>query len=360
LQNAGRESSAVNYRRYELLFQLARGLEPSASPAAAIPEPLPPAPPPPVARRLVSSCKRILKSVLPPSMQSRLRSLAAPRPIPATQPEPTSITSDVERAEVSEITSSVPWVREAASAYHREGLCRITLGSALAERWLSLLDYSDNVGNRHVSFDWFGNPIKPISEQMRYAAPPQDLLDEIRELLDTEAFTDFFRAALGCPIDVLSCRPLLSLPHAGEGTGPQSFHRDGCPAGLIRGIVYLADVGSEGGPFEYRDDAGATHAVTAPAGTLLVFDANRLLHRGSPPRSAIRKVIDMVIAPRLPNQPLRVIAPGMNNWPNDPFRYSLAGMKVSPSANAVALPPYDTTGLAAVRPNRARRLVAVP
>jgi hypothetical protein len=68
------------------------------------------------------------------------------------------------------------------------------------------------------------------------------------------------------------------------------------------------------------------------------------LHRGSPPRRHERRVIDLVLAPRLPEQPFRVLWPGLNNWPGDPFQYSVNGMRASP-----ALPSQEVS----LRPRKA-------
>jgi hypothetical protein len=65
--------------------------------------------------------------------------------------------------------------------------------------------------------------------------------------------------------------------------------------------------------------------VLGPAGTLFVFDANRIKHRARPPVTRAREALDFVIGPRLPGAPRRVLWCGMNNWPVDPFTFSLDG-----------------------------------
>jgi hypothetical protein len=63
---------------------------------------------------------------------------------------------------------------------------------------------------------------------------------------------------------------------------------------------------------------------------MLFFDANRLLHRGSPPRKGKRQVIDLCVTVRPERMPPRVMWAGMNNWPKDPFNYSVRNMRAWP------------------------------
>jgi len=99
---------------------------------------------------------------------------------------------------------------------------------------------------------------------------------------------------------------------------------------MFRALIYLVDVDEQNGPFEYVGERGKKRLATGPAGTLLIFDANRLLHRGNPPRSRQRKVIDFCVAPRPLGFPRRVLWAGMNNWPMDPYQYPVEGMRAYP------------------------------
>jgi hypothetical protein len=114
-----------------------------------------------------------------------------------------------------------------------------------------------------------------------------------------------------------------SFPHVTDGVGPQEWHRDGCPPGVIRGVFYLCDVDAETGPFQHKDSSGHEHTVCGKAGDLLIFDATRLLHRGSPPSHKIRSAIDLVFMPRMPDEEMQIMVVGMNHWPADPFFYKM-------------------------------------
>src|SRR5262249_5734359 len=170
----------------------------------------------------------------------------------------------------------------------------------------------------------------PFSADIRTAVLTPDFCRALHEFLTRPAMEDFFRGCLGCPVTVLNCRPFRSLVHDKPGSGPQSWHGDGCPAGVIRGVLYLTDVDEGSGPFQYRGPGGQVTSVTGPAGAFLVFDANRLLHRGCPPTALERDAIYQVLQARWPGDPLRVVNASVNAWPADPFVYSTEGMTVYP------------------------------
>jgi hypothetical protein len=175
------------------------------------------------------------------------------------------------------------------------------------------------MGNTHASWSWCGNPIKSPNTVIRTGLPSDELRTDLRNLFAEERFDIFFREVLGCPITVANCRIWRSLPHSSEGQGPQSWHGDGCPVGILRGVLYLTKVDEDSGPFQYREETGKVVTMTGGPGDLLIFDAVRLQHRAMPPKSVARSTIDLVFMPRLANQQLEIVSAGMNNWPSDPF-----------------------------------------
>jgi hypothetical protein len=179
--------------------------------------------------------------------------------------------------------------------------------------------FDRDVGNRHSAWDWAGNSVAPYTEDLQTGLPSTALVDYLRRLFSAADFDAFFRGILGCPIKVANVRLVRSPPHLTEGVGPQEWHRDGCPAGVIRGVLYLCDVDQQTGPFQYLDASNREHTVLGRTGDLLVFDANRLLHRGSPPSHKTRSAIDLVFMPRLPGEEMTIMVVGMNHWPADPF-----------------------------------------
>ncbi len=235
----------------------------------------------------------------------------------------------VEKSAACEPESDDPFVR-AARTFRAEWVCSLDLGRELAEKWRNSVDYRWELANRHARLDWAGNGLAPNNDYIRTAEPTAEFLDEIRGYFSSERFTRFFHDCFGCLVTFLNFRPFMSLPHEDKGVGPQSWHQDGCPPGVFRAVIYLTDVDADAGPFEYLDADKKRRSVTGPSGAFLLFDANRLLHRGSPPKRTERKVLDIVIAPRADGQPFTVLWTGLNNWPGDPFQYSVNGMKASP------------------------------
>jgi hypothetical protein len=112
----------------------------------------------------------------------------------------------------------------------------------------------------------------------------------------------------------------------GHQVGPRLWHRDGEDRHVLRSVVYLNDVGDDGGPFEYvprgvaaidakmlarggqRSDAEMAALVprelwkrcVGPAGTVVLADSARVFHHESLQRRTERAVVMMGHASRLP------------------------------------------------------------
>jgi hypothetical protein len=188
-----------------------------------------------------------------------------------------------------------------------------------AQRRLVAEQFNRDMANTHASWSWCGNPLNSSNTVIRTGLPSEGLRADLRNLFNEERFDVFFREVLGCPITVANCRIWRSLPHSGDGQGPQSWHGDGCPVGILRGVLYLTQVDEDSGPFQYKDETGGVVTMTGGPGDLLIFDAVRLPHRAMPPKSSARSTIDLVFMPRMERQQLEVVSAGMNNWPSDPF-----------------------------------------
>ena len=223
-------------------------------------------------------------------------------------------------------------VEAAAAEYHATGICRTAIAPEAAQSIVDALQFDHDVGNRHARLDWFGTGVEPFSSHIRAAEPEQSALDLLYEQLYQPRIAALMQRCIGGDVWYLGCRAFQSLPHGDEGTGPQSYHHDGCPPGVFRAIIYLVDVDDDNGPFEYLDEGGQQpHKVLGPKGTMFIFDANRLMHRATPPRGRLRRSVDFVIVPRTPHQPRCVLWSGVNAWPGDPFHFSINGMRSSPA-----------------------------
>ncbi|MGA9602225.1 MAG: hypothetical protein WBS22_18600 [Methylocystis sp.] len=237
-----------------------------------------------------------------------------------------------------------PSAQALAREFHDTGICRTAIPPEAAAKLAESFQYELDVGNRHARLDWHGSAVTPSTSLMRAAAPDQDTLDLIFQTLYAPEIDSVMRLCMGGDVWYANCRPLMSLPHAHGGGGAQAFHHDMCPPHVLRAIIYLVDVDKDNGPFEYVAADGTNHLVTGPRGTLFIFDANRLWHRGSPPRARYRQSIDFMILPRMKSQPRRVLWAGVNNWPGDPFHFSINGMRTSPASAEAVLRVNPLTG----------------
>ena len=225
--------------------------------------------------------------------------------------------------------------------FHQNGVVVLPTDPDRALHWRQTEKFNRDVNNLHSSWDWAGNSVKPYSSVLKTGFPSEDLKAELLRLITNPYYESFFKGVLGCSVSIGNCRLVKSLPHATAGVGPQSWHEDGCPPGIIRGVLYLTDVGEADGPFQYKDDHSQVHTVLGKSGDLLVFDAMRLRHRAMPPKSSVRMAIDLVFMPRLPGSEAQVIAAGMNHWPADPFAFSIPTEKSKFRRDIAAVAPIE-------------------
>jgi hypothetical protein len=220
---------------------------------------------------------------------------------------------------IRETDLATPKVNE----FHKNGVVVLPTDPDRALHWRQTEIFDRDVSNVHSSWDWAGNSIKPYSSVLKTGMPSDGLKGELLELITSSYYEAFFNGVLGCSVSIGNCRLVKSLPHTATGVGPQSWHEDGCPPGIIRGVLYLTDVNEANGPFQYKDNNSQVHTVVGKTGDLLVFDAMRLPHRAMPPSQDMRMAIDLVFFPRLSGHNAQVIAAGMNHWPADPFAFDI-------------------------------------
>ncbi|MCE7997268.1 MAG: hypothetical protein HEP70_00265 [Rhodobiaceae bacterium] len=201
------------------------------------------------------------------------------------------------------------------------------------QKVIEALPADASVSNEHQRLSWFGTSREPFNRNMRSVTPNEELIHRVFEYVYSDAVLPHLQAALNGDPHVINARYFRSLPHGDEAEGPQTFHFDGAPPGVLRALVYLTDVDESSGPFEFLTDAGENIHAVGPTGTLLIFDPNKLEHRGRPPEKRERRVVDMCIAARPKGFPRRVAWAGMNAWPLDPYQYAVDGM--------TAVPPFE-------------------
>jgi hypothetical protein len=266
----------------------------------------------------------------------RLTANATPDETPAVKPESTNGASQPRRLTLLPAANAAPamctahapkfdpqktpsQLADKITEFQQHGVTVISTNPEKAAMFRDTERFDRDVSNRHIAWDWAGNSVAPYTKDLKTGLPSPALVDYLKALFSGGDFDSFFRGVLGCPAKVANVRLVRSLPHLTDGIGPQEWHSDGCPAGVIRGVLYLCDVDQQTGPFQYRDAAGGEHTVLGKTGDLLVFDATRLMHRGSPPSHKTRSAIDLVFMPRMPDEDMKIMVVGMNHWPADPF-----------------------------------------
>jgi hypothetical protein len=176
--------------------------------------------------------------------------------------------------------------------------------------------------NRHARLDWCGWPRQGRPGIIMATPAPVDL-ERAANLLGSGVGHAILHAGATMEMTVVSFRP-LRIASAGNGAIPASTLA--APQGTRRAVLYL---GGEG-ELEVRSGDGAPlgHIRLIP-GALAVYDPHRvqICFR---PGAAPLDVVELALIPRIANHPFRVVGAGLNDWPADPFQYSVAGMPAYP------------------------------
>jgi hypothetical protein len=189
---------------------------------------------------------------------------------------------------------------------------------------ISVFSETRDVGNRMVSPHYAGNPRIPFSDKILTVHLDTTKKKILTEFLLSNRFRSEICSALEIPrFAVLNCRPVVALPHKTEGSGPQAWHLDHNPTGIFRAIVYLNDVYDDTGPFAYLPIGASCEEdqvlVTGRRGTVIVFDANAVRHRATPPINGARYALDIVLTVCTEKEEQIVNFVDMNNWPCNRF-----------------------------------------
>jgi hypothetical protein len=226
---------------------------------------------------------------------------------------------------------SNPAFRSAAEEFFREGATKVQLEPDLVQAWRDQLDFRLPVTNPATSFDWAGNAIDGYSDKIKRSNISNKLLQDMGGRFAQKDFEELFGALLGCRFVLQHVRAFRSEPVHIDGAGPQAWHNDGCPDGLLRGILYMTDVDERGGATQYKNKQDEVVSINGPRGTLAIFDADQVLHRGSPPLDRHREAFDLTFSPRMGEEPMMAFANGTSIFPNDPFLFSINSTIGDPS-----------------------------
>ena len=165
-----------------------------------------------------------------------------------------------------------------------------------------------------------------FKDVIKYGVIDVDGLQLLHDVLIKGSVGDSIRSMIGSRFSIVNVRPVESVAHEGEGIGQQSFNRDHCPPGIYRGLVYLVDVAEDDGAFEYLPVDGSPDArqVMGRAGTWVLFDANAIKHRATPPRKRTRYALDFILL-AIPDEADEIVHCADLGWiwPVDPYMFSL-------------------------------------
>jgi hypothetical protein len=113
----------------------------------------------------------------------------------------------------------------------------------------------------------------------------------------------------------VSAVKLVSLAPLTDGFGPHMWHVDSHPACMKKLMIYLGRTGPEAGSTEFELRGGGACEIAGPPGRWVLFENARVRHRGLPPRSEPRPVIELTFMPALETD-LGLVDPGLNaGWP---------------------------------------------
>lgn len=201
---------------------------------------------------------------------------------------------------------------------------------------VSDLDYFICTRPKH---DWGHAPpdkdFPKFKDVIKYGSISLDGLKLLHDVFVVGSIGDSMRSQIGSKFAIINVRPVESTPHDGDGIGQQSFHRDNCPPGIFRGLLYLVDVEADEGGFEYKPVDGSEEPVQVlgKAGSWILFDANAVDHRASPPRTKTRLALDFIIL-AIPDDADEIVHCAERGiiWPVDPYMFSLTGLCYPPSS----------------------------
>jgi len=255
-------------------------------------------------------------------MPTKIRTVSWLQVFPATN-EPDRFCNSLVNQSI--VCPSEGWKSENANEFFEFGFTRFVAKFDKASKFAVSEVFNRSFMNQHPSWEWAGNSIMSQSYDavMQGGLPSPTLIQSLHNMFADKWFDNFFKKIMGCSMTIANCRLVLSNPHSNKGEGPQSWHEDGSPPGVLRGLIYLTDVDENAGPFQYYSKTGNIISILGQAGDLLIFDAMRLKHRASPPLKTARKAIDIVFMPRMQDQPIQCLVSGVNHWPADPFVFSI-------------------------------------
>jgi hypothetical protein len=213
-------------------------------------------------------------------------------------------------------------VERISTTYQRDGVVVGAFEPAIISNIRHELDFSETTANQHIRLDWNGGSAVGWPDNVSLASVSQHGAQLLFEAMYSEPIARILRSCMRSDYLVASVKALRFEAGSAPEQDLERLHVDNTPAGALRAVVYLNDVEPQNGPLECTKAPGTIQAVSGPAGTLIVFDGQRVSHRWIRPQDGAREALDIVLIPRERRMSRCVIWPGMNNWPVDPYRFS--------------------------------------
>jgi hypothetical protein len=204
-----------------------------------------------------------------------------------------------------------------AAAWTDVGYVVGDIGTSALSRLAADLQFLAQPANKNARLDWVGYP-RAGRPGLAIAEPPDAMIESAARLFCVGAARALLQVGEPKELTVLHFRPVE--------IAPSSTTRDSVlptPYGCRRAILCLDRTGSV---VQETLDGQPINEQQASAGKLVIYDPARIRCHAAAGNHAAR-IVEIGLAPRLPNHPFRVISAGLNDWPVDPFTYSVAGLR---------------------------------
>ncbi|MBY0281043.1 MAG: hypothetical protein K2W94_02685 [Alphaproteobacteria bacterium] len=198
----------------------------------------------------------------------------------------------------------------------KTGLVTGKLSSSLTQSLLEayqkapIITYEDSDFADNFMFNpWiFGDCKKEFNQFAVYRTSTDLLKDLLHQAIETLASE--FEAAIGHYFNVVGIRAFELCPLT-TSIGPHIWHKDSHPAGAKKLMLYLSKTNQEVGSTEYETYQGDIFRVEGDGGEWVLFSNSRVKHRGIPPQSQNRPIIEITFMPALKTD-IRINDTGQN------------------------------------------------
>jgi hypothetical protein len=209
-----------------------------------------------------------------------------------------------------------PWVNH--------GVVSVQADPAMCNALAQGLHFEPGGGHAHARPDWVG-PSRAGWPLIAIAKPSSTALGSARHALSQASVSAVLHAGAASALTVCSFRPIrLDISLA----PPMAAQNLAIPVGVRCAVLHLA--GAAQYIFETKTQPPQPIGVlNGEPGLLLVFDPRRVQYRVEA-QTGLVDLVEIALCPRLAGQPFRVVWAGWNDWPADPFHFSVEGMLAEP------------------------------